>query len=524
MTVSKSNLLRAWFLLAVLAVVGLLFHEQIIGSVAYAVEKGKLEAGQERLAKVEAISEAFRLVARQVKPAVVHITTTAEPGKRFVRDRRRFNLDELPEQLREFFKHWEKGLQLPEPAPREASGSGVIIDADEGFIITNYHVVADVDEDGGRIDVRLAEGRRFKADIVGRDAKTDLALLRIKADRLHALKLGDSDSSEVGDWVLATGAPFGLEQTVTQGIISAKGRTHILRIGYEDLIQTDAAINPGNSGGPLVNMRGEVIGINVAIATNGLLRGYMGVGFAIPSNTVKEILPRLKEGKEIIRGYLGVRIASLDAYGAGFGKTFGLDEDEGVLVEEVFSDTPAAKAGLKMDDVILALGKTRVKSATQLTDLVARTAPGTKVDLLVWRDRKEITIPVAIEKQPKDFFAWGSEYRGTEPQAGAGDGPVTIEALGMTVEPLTDELRDKYGRGEEEDVEDMLVVTEVEPLGEARALGIRAGDLIVSVQGKRIKTGRELQKALSDKALEQGVRIRVKTRSGYRTFYERISP
>jgi len=531
MTASNIRRLRIWLILVALAGVGFLFHEQIIGRVAYAVEKGKLEAGQERLnlANVEAISEVFRLVARQVKPAVVHITTIAEPEKRELRNPTRSEIDpdDVPEPFREFFRRWDRGLQIPDPAPREGSGSGVIIDAEAGYVITNHHVIEGVKERGGRIDVRLSDGRRVKGEVVGDDPKTDLALIRINADRLHALPLGDSEKMEVGDWVLAIGAPFGLAQTVTQGIISAKGRSHILQIGYEDLIQTDAAINPGNSGGPLVNMRGEMIGINVAIATNGLLRGYMGVGFAIPSRTIEDILPDLREGRDVVRGYLGVSIRGLDSFAPGIGRTYGLDEDAGILIEEVQPGTPASKAGLKMDDVILEYDGQRMESATQLQALVARTEPGTKVDVLVWRDRKEITIPVTIEKQPKDFFLTARRGRGTPRPGGDEEGaPVTIETLGMTVQPLTGELIKKYGwEREEKDVEGLIVVTEVEPLGEARALGIKKGDLIISVQGQRVKTARELEEALSEEALAEGVRVRVKTSSfGYRTFYLRISP
>ena len=534
MTPSNGNRLRFWLLLVAVAAIGALFHQQIIGRVAYAVEKGKLEAGHERLdlANIEAISETFRLVARQVKPAVVHITTVAEVEKPTLRNRGPSDTDpeELPESLRELFKQWGQGLEIPDPAPREGSGSGVIIDAENGYILTNHHVIAGVEKGDGRIDVRLADGRRVKGEVVGDDPKTDLALIRIKADRIHALSLGASDEMEVGDWVLAIGAPFGLTQTVTQGIVSAKGRSHILGIGYEDLIQTDAAINPGNSGGPLVNMRGEVIGINVAIATNGLLRGYMGVGFAIPSKTVREILPDLREGREVVRGYLGVTIRGLDTFAPGIGKTYGLDDDTGILIEEVHENTPACKAGLQMDDIILKYDGKPLDSTAQLQGRVARTKPDTKVDVLVWRDGEEMTIPVTIEKQPTNFFLAARRGQGN-PDSDVDEGaPVTIETMGMTVEPLTGELIKKY-RWEDEakDVKDMLVVTGIEPLGEARALGIEEGDLIVSVsvQGRNqpIKSVHQLQEALSEESLADGVRIRVKTRdSGYRTFFERILP
>jgi serine protease Do len=522
------------FVVMTLAMLGVVFHEHILGSVAYALEKGRLEAGQEHLAKVEAISTAFRTVARQVQPAVVHITTTARSGAEEEGDEEspHGNIDpeELPEPFREFFKKWEgeRGFrfEMPAPRPREASGSGVIIDADQGLILTNYHVVQEVAEGTGRIDVYLQDGRRVKAEIVGTDPKTDLGLVRVEADRLHAIPVGDSDAMEVGDWVLAIGAPFGLEQTVTQGIVSAKGRHNILprgQVGYQDLIQTDAAINPGNSGGPLVNMRGELIGINTAIATNSLMRGYMGIGFAIPSKTVNEILPDLRAGREVVRGYLGVSIRSLEDFPPGVGEAYGLEEDRGVLIEDVRPGTPAAKAGLKMDDIVLEYDGKKIETSEQLQFLVAHTRPDTKVDMVVWRDKERVTVPVTIEKQPADFFAWTGEEGAVPPgEAGGEEAPVEIESLGMTTQKVTEELAGKFGWDYEE-VKGMLVVTEVKPLGEARALGIRPGNLIVSVQRERITSGAQLKKALSEEALADGVLIKVRTRAGYRTFYEELA-
>ena len=308
---------------------------------------------------------------------------------------------------------------MPSPQPQQASGSGVIIDAEHGYVLTNNHVVAsehedkegESDEEKIRIDVTLADGRKAKGTVLGTDPKTDLALVQIKADNLSALPLGDSGKLQVGDIVLAIGAPFGLDQTITQGIVSATGRNVQIAAGYNDFIQTDAAINPGNSGGPLVNIHGEVIGINTAIATSGIVAGYMGVGFSIPSNIAKDILPYLEKGKEVVRGYLGVKIKGADLWEPGLAQSFGLKEDQGgVLVEDFVkvrgvSETPAQKAGLKMDDIILSYNGKPVRTANEVQALVAHTKPEEKVNLKVWRDRKEITIPVTIEQQPTDFFA-----------------------------------------------------------------------------------------------------------------------
>jgi len=527
MTTSSARWRGFWLVVVGLALIGAMFHEEIIGRVTYAVEKAKLEAGQEELAKVQAISEAFRLIAKQVKPGVVQISSTIVAGESSSK-RRRLEPEDLPEPWRDFFGD-RLPFDLPTPHERQGSGSGVIIDAANGYILTNNHVVGDAKGEQSRLDVKLADGRPLEAKVVGRDPKTDLALIQIKADRLHELPLGDSQSMEVGDWVLAIGAPFGLEQTVTQGIISAKGR-NVGIVGIENFLQTDAAINPGNSGGPLVNMRGEVIGINTAIATSGLAQGYMGVGFAVPTEMVKEVLPYLKEGKPVVRGYLGVSIRGLDTFAPGIGKTFGLPDDSGVLIEDFYptsdgQETPAAKGGLKPDDIILKYDGKKVATAPELIGLVAHTKPGTTVDLVIWRDKKEITIPVKIEEQPDDFYAHKARghgrYRGEGDESG---NEATIEALGMTVRPLTPALAKKYGWDPDEN-KGMLVVTELEALGEARASGIGPGDLIAGVQGKRVATVRELKEVLSDRALAQGVRIKIRNAQyGPRTVYIRISP
>lgn len=489
----------------------------------------------EQIARVEALSQTFRQVARQVRPAVVQITSTAmerESSRGGGRGggRGSINPDDLPPQLREFFKDFGGGIEVPSPAPRRGSGSGVIIDAEKGLILTNNHVVGDAGENDKSdvvLRVKLPDGRRgIKARVVGQDPKMDVALIQIDADNLKAAGLGDSSKMEVGDWVLAVGAPFGLEQTVTQGIISATGRSdRTSNLDYQDWLQTDAAINPGNSGGPLVNMRGEVIGINVAIATSGLVAGYQGVGFAIPINEIKDILSDLREGREIVRGYLGVQIQGFEAQ-PGIEQTYGLKENtSGVLVEDVYPRTPAAKAGLKQQDVILALNDRDVVSADNLRAVVARTKPGKTIDLKVWREGKEITIPVTIEKQPSDFFARarvpgpGGRTPNEEESAGSEE---TFESLGLTVEELTPELAKKYGL--EDESKGQVVVTGVEPLGDAAAMGLSPGDLIVNVQGKAIKSTRALRQALTDEALEQGLRMQVKSKSGFLTLFWKLSP
>ncbi len=525
MNASQNRRSHLGMLLLVLFALVAIFHQQIIGRVAYAVEKGKLEATSQQLARVEAISEVFRLVARQVKPAVVRIETRTY-SKTEGPSQKEYNLEDVPEPFREFFKEYRKRQPKSTPRPQRGTGSGVIIDAEEGYILTNNHVLGEPKNTEVRIDVFLPDRRQVPAEIVGRDPQTDLALIRIDADRLHEAPLGDSDQVEPGDWVLAVGAPFGLAQTVTQGIISAKGRSRVGIAEYEDFIQTDAAINPGNSGGPLVNMRGEVIGINTAIATRGMIAGYVGIGFSIPSTMIKDMLPRLKEGKEIVRGYLGVGIRGLDEFPPGIGKSFGLEKDEGVLIERVFENTPADDAGLKVDDVVLAYDGEKVETVSELRDLVGRTAPDTKAELTVWRDKKEIVIPVTIGKRPSDLSAWGkpeSPFEG--PEAEKQSREIEIESLGMTVASMSDELAKKFGWEDTEDVQEKLIVTEVKPLGEAAVRGIQIGDLIVSVQGEDVSSISKLKEALTEDALAAGVRVRVMNkRYGSTLVFFKIKP
>jgi serine protease Do len=501
-------------LVVLLSILGALlvvaFHQSIVGGIAYAVERGKIQANSEELSKVEALSNVFRMVAKTVRPSVVRIVTTG-PSRRGMR------IEDLPEPLQELFR-FHGGGALPQPRPERGTGSGVVIDAEKGYVLTNNHVVAKAE----RIDVHLADGRHVEGKLLGADDGTDLALVQIKADKLHAAEIGNSDEMEVGDWVLAVGAPFGLEQTVSQGIISAKGRSNVGILDYEDFIQTDAAINPGNSGGPLVNMRGEVIGINTAIATNPVVAGYMGVGFAIPSNMAQEILPKLIEGKKIVRGYLGVRIQSLRDQ-PGLGKVYGLEDDTGVLIGELLEGGPAAKSGLKADDVILEYNGKPVADSTELQSMVAATDPGTSVPMKVWRDGKAITVDVTIGKQPEGFSTRGW-MPGWAHGEGGQEGPVEVKSLGVTVASITEEVAKKYGWPEDE-VKDLegVIVTEVDPYGEAASLRIRPGEIITSVQRKPVKSPSQFADAITKEALAEGIAMRVKGRDGTRVVFVQVA-
>ena len=317
--------LAVMLVIAILAAVS--FHADVPGRLAYALERGRLRADREHLdelnsadvAALEQISHAFGVVARVVKPSVVNVEARAA-------------LDYPEDEIRRLFTN--RGLPIP---LNRGTGSGIILD-EQGHIVTNNHVVSGAEV----LDVTLADGRVFRAEPVGADPKTDIAVIKINADRLHPARIGDSDRVEVGNLVLAIGSPFRLGHSVSHGIISAVGRANVtVGIDYQNWFQTDAPINPGNSGGPLINTRGEVIGINTAIATDS--GGHQGVGFAIPSNTVARIAEQLKTGEEIKRGYLGVGIQPVPPKWAD---AYGLEEPGGVFINGVGENTPAAEAGL----------------------------------------------------------------------------------------------------------------------------------------------------------------------------------
>ncbi|MBI2202267.1 MAG: Do family serine endopeptidase [Candidatus Rokubacteria bacterium] len=321
--------------------------------------------------------DSFADIAEAVKPAVVNIATlqATRRGPRAIDPYREF--------LERYF-----GQSPPAEEPRQSLGSGVLVNED-GFILTNNHVV----ENARMIMVRLSEDEEYEARVVGKDPPTDLALLKVDGRRrLPAARLGDSDALRVGDWVLAVGSPFGLDQTVTAGIVSAKGR--VIGAGpYDDFIQTDAAVNPGNSGGPLVNTRGEVVGINSAIFSQS--GGSVGIGFAIPINLAKELIPQLEANGRVVRGWLGVAIAPVDAELA---KRLGRG---GALVSGVVRNGPAAKSGVRAGDVIVAFGGTALRRAGELPRLTARAPAGSEVELTVIRDGREQTVKVTLGELPE---------------------------------------------------------------------------------------------------------------------------
>ncbi len=416
----------------------------------------------ERKQPVSITNDTFSQLAEKLKPAVVNISTTV-----VVKGQPSFRGRPSPfggqDPFREF---WEKffGGQMPQERETRSLGSGFIINK-EGYIVTNNHVVDNARE----IIVTLHNEKDYKAEVIGKDKKTDLALIKIEAEEdLPVAALGDSEELGVGEWVLAIGNPFGLAETVTAGIVSAKGR--VIGAGpYDDFIQTDASINPGNSGGPLFNFWGEVVGINTAIIAAG-----QGIGFAIPINMAKELLPQLKEKGRVTRGWLGVGIQAVTSQLA---ESFGLEEKKGALVSQVFKDGPAEKAGIKQGDVILEFDEKEIKEFGDLSRIVASTPVGKTLTIKVFRNGKVIPLQATVAEMEEPTEVARAPSR---------------KPLGLTVQNITPEIARSLGLEGEMGV----VVTGVEPGSPAAKAGIRRGDVIQEVNRKSIKDAREFGQAI----------------------------
>ena len=434
----------------------------------------------------------FVNLAKKMKPIVVNISTTTQVAEN--RSGPEFGSpfgeeDPFNDFWRRFF-----GGPLPRGPQRQRSlGSGFVIDSD-GSILTNNHVV----ENATKIVVKLADDQEYEAKVVGRDQKTDIAIIKINAKTgLTAANLGDSDALEVGEWVVAIGNPFGLDSTVTSGIVSAKGR-HIGQGPYDNFIQTDASINPGNSGGPLLNLRGEVIGINTAIFSR--TGGNIGIGFAIPINLVKELLPQLRGKGKVVRGYLGVLIQKVTPEIA---ESLGMEKSQGALVANISKDGPAEKAGVKVGDVIVEFDGKEIKDSGELPIIVARTPIDKKVRMKVLRDKKETYLTVAVGELKDE------EVVATAPEKGE---------LGLTVQRLTPQMAESLGLEKAEGV----VVTAVEPGSAAEEAGIRRGDIIVEVDRKAVRSIDDYKKAVAGVRKGRGVLFLV--RRGDSTLFLALKP
>lgn len=420
----------------------------------------------------------FVELAKTLKPTVVNISTEKKPKQQRRQQARPFGSSPFgADPFQDFFDRFFED-QRPQSRAQKSLGSGFVISAD-GYILTNNHVVDGADE----IKVKFDNGKELKGELKGSDAKLDLALIKVTTDeKLTVAALGDSDGIDVGEWVMAIGNPFGLSETVTAGIVSAKGR--VIGSGpYDDFIQTDASINPGNSGGPLFNAIGEVIGINTAI-----IAGGQGIGFAIPVNMAKSIITQLKDTGKVTRGWIGVSIQSVTKELAD---SFGLPAEKGALVSDVTPGSPAEKGDIKSGDIIISFDGKAIKEMNDLPRLVAATAAGKSVPVQVIRNGKEETLTIVIEKM-KD----GDEDSITDTQ----------DKLGLTVKDLTKELAANYRIKETSGV----VVTDVKPDSLAMSVGIQRGDIVKEVNGVRINKAEEYEKALAVVKKDKVLRLLVK--------------
>jgi len=425
----------------------------------------------------EDLSQAFEHVAETITPSVVTISTESKPKKG--------KTPKGKDPLRDFFG--DDIFDKMAPTPQRGLGTGVIVD-EQGHILTNNHVIGDSDE----VTVRLNNERTVKAKVVGTDPRTDLAVIKIKVKESlpKPAKLGDSEKLKIGEWVVAAGASFGLDNTITAGIVSAKGRALSGGAQYEDFIQTDAAINPGNSGGPLVNLRGEVIGINTAIVSKS--GGYMGIGFAIPINMAKQVLDSLISNGKVTRGWLGVGIQNLTE---DLAKSFDYTDTEGALVGHVDPKGPAKKAGIQQGDIVVQLGKDKIKNVNQLRNLVATIKPGTPLDLTIIRNGRKETRNVTIGELP-------AQVAEEEPQQ---DG--SVEDLGLTVE----EFDESSPRKPRTDRPKGLVVTQIDPQGIAADAELQVGDIIISINGRQVSSIEEFKGAMDKGDSKKGIRFVVES-------------
>ncbi len=429
--------------------------------------------------------ESFSELAEAIKPGVVNIRTvkTIKGGSPVFRHffGNPFGGNRNP--FEEYFGPFQGDGQQRDFKQRSL-GSGFLIDGD-GYIVTNNHVIEDADQ----IKVILADDREFDAELVGRDPKTDLALIRIQGGKnLSPLELGNSDSLKVGTWVVAIGSPFGLEQTVTAGIVSAKGR--IIGSGpYDDFIQTDASINPGNSGGPLLNMDGEVVGINTAIIASG-----QGIGFAIPINMAKGIIDQLKDKGEVTRGWLGVGIQDLTPELAEY---YGLKAQKGVLVTQVFEGDPADKAGIKVNDIILSVDGKRVSSGRDLSATIANTPVGhqTKIDLM--RDDSKKSITVTLAKRDDDDRSIAAKTRDSD-------------ELGIEVTDLDSDIARRFGI---DGRENGVLVTDVKEDSLASKADVRPGDVIKEINRSVVKDRKDFASLINKSKGEDTIQLLIKRRN-----------
>lgn len=433
-------------------------------------------------------------LVKQVQKAVVHIKV-----EKIIKGRGgQFEFNNPYELFNEeFFERFFPEInphRQPRERKQEGLGSGSIIN-DNGYILTNHHVVGDAD----KITVKMYDGKEWEAKLVGTDPQSDIAVIKIERKNVPVLSMGNSDDIDVGESVIAIGNPFGLTQTVTFGIVSAKGRSNIGITDYEDFIQTDAAINPGNSGGPLINLRGEIIAVNTAIVTRS--GGYQGVGFAVPINMARRIMNDLIESGTVSRGWLGVSIQDITPELAS---AFRLEGTEGSLITGVMPGTPAEKYGIQKGDVIIKINDTSIRDSNHLRHEIANARANATVRLSLIREGRRRQLTIKLGERPSDLSAATQEV---PPQAES--------RLGLSVQNITPELAERLGYKQNAGV----VVSRVEPGSPAASAGIRPGMVIQEVNKKPVSTTREFNQSLQDIDLKEGVLMLILSRQGTRYVY-----
>ncbi len=454
--------------------------------------------------QVDGLLPSFAGLAQRVMPAVVNINTTKIiPG----RTRRPFPRGQDP--FEQFFGEdfWERFGGQRGPSKQRSLGSGFVID-EAGYIVTNRHVVEGADE----IEVQFANGKQYRAQLVGDDSKTDVALLKIKPEgKIPSVPLGDSDSLQIGDWVLAVGNPFGLSHTLTAGIVSARDR--VIGAGpYDDFIQTDASINPGNSGGPLFDQQGRVIGINTAIFSQS--GGNIGIGFATPINLARQVVEQLRATGKVVRGWLGVSIQPL---GPDLRQALGLGDTEGALIADIVPKSPAAASDLRRGDVVVGIDDKPVTQPGALSRSIAMMRPGSTANLRVLRDGKERTVKVKIGTQPEGEGKSGAEQGELDEGNERSGGSRSLASLGLALETLNDARRRQLGY--ERNVVGALV-TGVAPGGPADEAGLRPGDVILQIDRREVDSARAASQALA----KADPPILLLVRRGESTVFVTLSP
>ncbi len=494
---TKKSVFISLFLITVGIIVGALLVSSSTNGVAPGlaggsddIKLGAASAPVQGNVDLKAASNAFVAVSKAVTPTVVSIVVTTS-GKK-----------SQPDMPQDFWHWFGPDQRNPEQRKSQGGGSGVIVTPD-GYIVTNNHVVDDADQDG--IEVRMYNDKtRYKGKLVGTDPTTDLAVIKIDQKNLPVAALGNSDNVQVGEWVLAVGNPLNLTSTVTAGIVSAIGRNIGIigdNYGIENFIQTDAAINPGNSGGALVNINGEVVGINTAIASTNMR--YQGYGFAVPVNIMKTVATDLIQNGKVRRGYIGVRIKRVDETLAS---AMGLGKARGVLIDRVEKDGAGEAAGLKDGDVVLSIDGKEVNEANELQSQIALRHPGDVVTLKIFRDGKTIDRKVTLKPRGDSKpVVEASDRRESEGEGDDLKSPtVNLSSLGMSVRPLTAEEK------RQADVDNGALVSEVTPYGEAFDQGLQQRDIIVEADRKAVSSPSDLRRILQTKKAGEALLLRVK--------------